>query len=132
MHGAHQHTVGQCQMTHLKRLKKMRIAHAELLLGRVTGISNNCMIVECKVQKKNKLRNQYEKTPEPKLGGDRKSTRLNSSHVAISYAVFCLKKKNDELTKNKHDKTQKTYKKNTYVEDHNIQKPNHKQNTLRI
>src|SRR5437870_8629045 len=28
-----------------------------------------------------------------KVYGDRKSTRLNSSHVAISYAVFCLKKK---------------------------------------
>src|SRR5256885_11828290 len=28
------------------------------------------------------------------LGGDRKSTRLNSSHLVISYAVFCLKKKN--------------------------------------
>src|SRR5690625_7493715 len=28
-----------------------------------------------------------------RLKGDRKSTRLNSSHVAISYAVFCLKKK---------------------------------------
>src|SRR5690349_23139315 len=27
---------------------------------------------------------------------DRKSTRLNSSHVEISYAVFCLKKKNNE------------------------------------
>src|SRR5437899_9461155 len=27
------------------------------------------------------------------LGGDRKSTRLNSSHLGISYAVFCLKKK---------------------------------------
>src|SRR5690625_1764937 len=27
------------------------------------------------------------------MGEDRKSTRLNSSHVAISYAVFCLKKK---------------------------------------
>src|SRR5690625_6802349 len=27
---------------------------------------------------------------------DRKSTRLNSSHVAISYAVFCLKKKNKQ------------------------------------
>src|SRR5438034_6477983 len=26
-------------------------------------------------------------------GGDRKSTRLNSSHTVISYAVFCLKKK---------------------------------------
>src|SRR5690625_5596295 len=32
-------------------------------------------------------------------GVDRKSTRLNSSHVAISYAVFCLKKKK----KNKRD-----------------------------
>src|SRR5207253_4965205 len=29
---------------------------------------------------------------------DRKSTRLNSSHVAISYAVFCLKKKNTPNT----------------------------------
>src|SRR5207253_7601776 len=29
-----------------------------------------------------------------RLPQDRKSTRLNSSHVAISYAVFCLKKKN--------------------------------------
>src|SRR5690625_2835948 len=29
------------------------------------------------------------------LSRDRKSTRLNSSHVAISYAVFCLKKKNN-------------------------------------
>src|SRR5699024_12716520 len=28
-----------------------------------------------------------------KISGDRKSTRLNSSHVSISYAVFCLKKK---------------------------------------
>src|SRR5260221_11584941 len=27
--------------------------------------------------------------------GDRKSTRLNSSHTVISYAVFCLKKKKD-------------------------------------
>src|SRR2546430_9092548 len=30
-----------------------------------------------------------------RLVGDRKSTRLNSSHSQISYAVFCLKKKND-------------------------------------
>src|SRR5439155_25356625 len=30
----------------------------------------------------------------PRAARDRKSTRLNSSHVAISYAVFCLKKKN--------------------------------------
>src|SRR5690554_7035053 len=30
---------------------------------------------------------------------DRKSTRLNSSHVRISYAVFCLKKKNKKKNK---------------------------------
>src|SRR5690606_40728758 len=35
-----------------------------------------------------------------RLPSDRKSTRLNSSHVKISYAVFCLKKK----TINKNDK----------------------------
>src|SRR5699024_12035892 len=29
---------------------------------------------------------------------DRKSTRLNSSHVSISYAVFCLKKKKKKIT----------------------------------
>src|SRR5207253_11452816 len=34
---------------------------------------------------------------------DRKSTRLNSSHVAISYAVFCLKKKKKkQITNNNH------------------------------
>src|SRR5437773_6973753 len=31
--------------------------------------------------------------PDPTLDEDRKSTRLNSSHITISYAVFCLKKK---------------------------------------
>ena len=37
---------------------------------------------------------------------DRKSTRLNSSHVAISYAVFCLKKKIEKILniKNLYDK----------------------------
>src|SRR5256885_13013811 len=32
-------------------------------------------------------------------GADRKSTRLNSSHLVISYAVFCLKKKNKTATR---------------------------------
>src|SRR5258708_16503571 len=36
-------------------------------------------------------------TIEPGVYIDRKSTRLNSSHQIISYAVFCLKKKNAEL-----------------------------------
>src|SRR5258708_24568054 len=34
----------------------------------------------------------------PSSGRDRKSTRLNSSHQIISYAVFCLKKKNKNST----------------------------------
>src|SRR5262245_64572492 len=38
--------------------------------------------------------------PPPAQGQDRKSTRLNSSHLGISYAVFCLKKK---TTKNREE-----------------------------
>src|SRR5690625_6334796 len=37
----------------------------------------------------------FEDVPGFLPGTDRKSTRLNSSHVAISYAVFCLKKKTE-------------------------------------
>src|SRR5438270_8402996 len=39
---------------------------------------------------------------------DRKSTRLNSSHSQISYAVFCLKKKKKKITKNLRTSGQKT------------------------
>src|SRR3712207_8073521 len=35
--------------------------------------------------------------PEEERQADRKSTRLNSSHANISYAVFCLKKKNTQV-----------------------------------
>src|SRR5947207_9808328 len=38
-------------------------------------------------------------TPGEGLKGDRKSTRLNSSHTVISYAVFCLKKKKQKIEK---------------------------------
>src|SRR3712207_7400191 len=37
--------------------------------------------------------------------GDRKSTRLNSSHANISYAVFCLKKKNKKKQINEIDQS---------------------------
>src|SRR5437764_4372987 len=45
------------------------------------------------------------------LFSDRKSTRLNSSHRCISYAVFCLKKK--KKTTSKHDKPSYTQKRST-------------------
>src|SRR5438270_7526014 len=46
------------------------------------------------------LRCSGEQRSSGSVSADRKSTRLNSSHSQISYAVFCLKKKN---TKNKAD-----------------------------
>src|SRR3712207_6890876 len=42
------------------------------------------------------IRNHKCIRPAPPLTADRKSTRLNSSHANISYAVFCLKKKKQE------------------------------------
>src|SRR5476649_342751 len=39
-----------------------------------------------------------DRTPSRRSARDRKSTRLNSSHTVISYAVFCLKKKNNRAT----------------------------------
>src|SRR2546426_4923799 len=54
---------------------------------------------------RNVLRFPTQSSVEPKARGhfpgvlgkqDRKSTRLNSSHLVISYAVFCLKKKNTD------------------------------------
>src|SRR3712207_8506568 len=39
-------------------------------------------------------RGEYRRGPPARKRQDRKSTRLNSSHANISYAVFCLKKKN--------------------------------------
>src|SRR2546427_4697854 len=41
--------------------------------------------------------------------GDRKSTRLNSSHSQISYAVFCLKKKKKKIPQSNSVKRKKKY-----------------------
>src|SRR2546422_2179872 len=48
------------------------------------------------VEEKTRTANRIHKV----LQEDRKSTRLNSSHGYISYAVFCLKKKNTDETNN--------------------------------
>src|SRR6266850_7350953 len=58
-------------------------------------------------------------TRPPRLEKDRKSTRLNSSHLVISYAVFCLKKKKkhypQQATNQQHHK-QKTHIKTTNLQ----------------
>src|SRR2546427_2990293 len=46
---------------------------------------------------------------EEPFNGDRKSTRLNSSHSQISYAVFCLKKKKKYKTNEMHRHTNITH-----------------------
>src|SRR3712207_7032958 len=43
---------------------------------------------------------QPRRAEDPGIGRDRKSTRLNSSHANISYAVFCLKKKKQIADRN--------------------------------
>src|SRR5688572_31783269 len=55
---------------------------------------------------KSKRPRPKDKRPGPKtdLPRDRKSTRLNSSHSQISYAVFCLKKKKKKKNNIKHIK----------------------------
>src|SRR5271167_5152284 len=53
-------------------------------------------------------------TPRAGRRRDRKSTRLNSSHVSISYAVFCLKKKNKKERTNTMKKKKKK-KSNTHT-----------------
>src|SRR5689334_24621311 len=46
---------------------------------------------------------QGNQNPSPAYHGDRKSTRLNSSHSSISYAVFCLKKKKKKPKNKTHE-----------------------------
>src|SRR5574341_1693019 len=55
--------------------------------------------------RRGKLDQRFGSAHHQRLRGDRKSTRLNSSHQLISYAVFCLKKKNGGTVSLKAHKT---------------------------
>src|SRR5438034_4608833 len=57
---------------------------------------------------KNLIRFVHNLAAENSRGEDRKSTRLNSSHTVISYAVFCLKKKKKKNKKKNKTKTKYT------------------------
>src|SRR5207302_3113435 len=63
------------------------------------GCWRSCLVTEMRTPPKvTAMRRAWEAIPRPDYlrrdaSQDRKSTRLNSSHVKISYAVFCLKKK---------------------------------------
>src|SRR3989475_6334067 len=68
--------------------EQIRVAAGEPLSFVMNGHRLRGHAIECRVNAEDPARN-FQPSP-----GDRKSTRLNSSHSQISYAVFCLKKKN--------------------------------------
>src|SRR5690606_39726522 len=73
-----------------RRIPTVHIENESLQSGLVDGVFEQ----EHQVRELRGVRRSL--VPDP---GDRKSTRLNSSHVKISYAVFCLKKKNIMINK---------------------------------
>src|SRR2546430_13130498 len=79
--------------TTLFRSEALSIAVIGLTLGFALGAVNLYYILQMVHYDVAGMRLDYE-YPYPTI--DRKSTRLNSSHSQISYAVFCLKKKNNE------------------------------------
>src|SRR3712207_8475891 len=77
-----------------RRPRHDRVAVVErVVVGRV--VVERGAVVECSGCRVGPGRRRH---PVGRQGRDRKSTRLNSSHANISYAVFCLKKKNSSLT----------------------------------
>src|SRR3712207_8057978 len=78
-------------------------SHMDHIRRQLPGEDEGLTKPPCPVGRKIPLQVAPEGTHEPAKAGltpapDRKSTRLNSSHANISYAVFCLKKKNNNNT----------------------------------
>src|SRR3712207_7373279 len=72
------------------RLRSVENGH-KALIGRHQTLADKSLLPQKRAQEA-ELRRRVEADPR-----DRKSTRLNSSHANISYAVFCLKKKKNIL-----------------------------------
>src|SRR5438132_7101353 len=79
-------------------------------------IELRCLVVGVRPFEERRVASKGERRELSDLGcaseGDRKSTRLNSSHTVISYAVFCLKKKKKKKkkknNKQKYNRNKKT------------------------
>ena len=92
--------------TYIGGAKKHRVNRAERFMIKDNHLLLNSKIFEkirkMKISKKNTIvmecDNLYQVKKAILLKIDRKSTRLNSSHALISYAVFCLKKKKKTKT----------------------------------
>src|SRR5436190_18595686 len=67
----------------------LRLHHRRRMVPVVARRREGELRIQCRVQERARL--TLARRVQPR---DRKSTRLNSSHTVISYAVYCLKKKN--------------------------------------
>src|SRR5690625_6228872 len=75
-------------------VRHLRVPVASILFNSTHHVSLSPII--CAQRKGRVVTKLFHSCTEVSCSRDRKSTRLNSSHVAISYAVFCLKKKNTQ------------------------------------
>src|SRR5690606_41385244 len=88
-------TLFRSQLAH-QRKRHARFKHLVLALALVGLVGGDALALEQRVavlQVEQRARGDRDgQWIRERSDGDRKSTRLNSSHVKISYAVFCLKK----------------------------------------
>src|SRR3989454_2830999 len=78
---------------------RIRAGHPTLRVGQVQRTAVAVGRVGFVGREEKRLEPLVKKRDATHADGDRKSTRLNSSHLVISYAVFCLKKKKKMTTK---------------------------------
>src|SRR5690625_6945594 len=76
--------------------KKSKLSSGDDLAPGVLKIVKVYLAIKRRIQPGDKMAGRHGNKGVISVIIDRKSTRLNSSHVAISYAVFCLKKKKKE------------------------------------
>src|SRR5207245_11354096 len=81
------------------------ISHAQRPIGSTTRRSGKARLQtrRCLSWQEEPYRTRHRRASPLGLNRDRKSTRLNSSHGSISYAVFCLKKKNTTTAPRRYD-----------------------------
>src|SRR3712207_6864391 len=72
--------------------------HVRILTGMISAPQQTHPFVRCELRRVPRRPAAADGSSGSRAVGDRKSTRLNSSHANISYAVFCLKKKKKKKT----------------------------------
>ena len=86
----------------LKNLIKAEKIQSRYAVSAVAGEAVFIKKIKVPVKLEGELSEKITQEAEQYIPLDRKSTRLNSSHVVISYAVFCLKKKKNHNTTISH------------------------------